>query len=454
MASPEVEELLDIILEHIHDGKVIPVIGEDLIRVEHDGRQVYFYPYIASKLAERLDLIKDLPQEPNLNDVIYAHLSRSRRRGEIHSRIRPILNEAKFCGLPEDLVRLAGIRRFNLFISLTFDSLLAEAIDKVRFGGDKRTQELGYCPGRPIDLPASPEDLVNPVVYHLLGKLSAQPDEYVLTDEDMLEFLYDMQRVDPPPLLRAALRENHLLFIGCTFSDWLARFFIRSVRRRRLSRDYAVMEALVNDVEHHSNLIAFLTHFSPGTRIVSCSPGEFVALLLSRYLPRADEIERRISWQTLPVMTDAQADKVFLSYATEDSNAARRLYDVLGSQGIEIWFDAVSLKGGDFWELQIERRIRDCSYFLPIISAHSAQRTEGFFRAEWRLAEKRSSRIMGGTPFIIPVVIDETPHDAKGIPDCLKEPQWVPLRNTEDYLSFSAHMKDLVREYRRKRRRL
>ena len=46
MVDAELDELLDIIVEHIDDGKVIPIIGEDLIRIEHDGRPVSLYPYL------------------------------------------------------------------------------------------------------------------------------------------------------------------------------------------------------------------------------------------------------------------------------------------------------------------------------------------------------------------------------------------------------------------------
>jgi hypothetical protein len=452
MANPEVEVLLEEILEHIADGKIIiPVIGEDLIRVEHDKRQVPLYSLIAGKLAERLD-VKDLPEEPTLSDVVYAPLNRARRRGEVHLGIQLILKGTKFRPLPRALLDLARIKPFNLFISLTFDPLLANAIDHVRFGGANRTEEIAYSTKRLVDLPCAPEELVDPVVYHLLGKFSAQPGEYVVTDEDMLEFLNHMQRVNPPPLLRNALGENHLLFIGCSHSDWLARFFIRIVRGRRLSQDHTAIEALVSDIEHHTNLIAFLTHFSPGTRIVSCPPSEFVTLLLSRYLPRADEIERRMSGRTRPLMTDVRAGVVFLSYAHEDYTAARRLHDFLVEQGIEVWFDEERLKPGDAWKYEIEQRLRDCSYFMPVISATSVQIQEGFFLREWALAKDRSLQVKEGRPFIIPVVIDDTSLAAEEVPEWLRNLDWIKLQGGEGNLAFSTRMRELVRNYHRRRR--
>ena len=44
----------------------------------------------------------------------------------------------------EPLKQLASITDFSLYLSTTFDDLLARAIDEVRFGGQPRTQRLAY----------------------------------------------------------------------------------------------------------------------------------------------------------------------------------------------------------------------------------------------------------------------------------------------------------------------
>jgi hypothetical protein len=43
--------------------------------------------------------------------------------------------------------------------------------------------------------------------------------------------------------------------------------------------------------------------------------------------------------------------------------------------------------------------------FLPLLSANTEQRTEGYFRLEWDEAAERSRRIQG-RKFIFPIVID------------------------------------------------
>ena len=37
---------------------------------------------------------------------------------------------------------------------------------------------------------------------------------------------------------------------------------------------------------------------------------------------------------------------VFLSYAREDTDAARRIADALGAFGVEVWLDQSELRGG------------------------------------------------------------------------------------------------------------
>lgn len=54
------------------------------------------------------------------------------------------------------------------------------------------------------------------------------------------------------------------------------------------------------------------------------------------------------SVQSRPMETPSHA--VFLSYATEDSEAAQRIAEALRGAGIEVWFDKSELRGGDAWD--------------------------------------------------------------------------------------------------------
>ena len=48
-------------------------------------------------------------------------------------------------------------------------------------------------------------------------------------------------------------------------------------------------------------------------------------------------------------MTAAENKAVFLSYASQDAEAVRRIAEALRTAGIEVWFDQSELVGGDAW---------------------------------------------------------------------------------------------------------
>ena len=75
MLDRSAEAFLDDLLEFVEDGKVVPIIGEELLRVRHDGNEIPLYRYIADKLAERLEIPAALlPTEPSLNAVVCHYL--------------------------------------------------------------------------------------------------------------------------------------------------------------------------------------------------------------------------------------------------------------------------------------------------------------------------------------------------------------------------------------------
>ena len=63
---------------------------------------------------------------------------------------------------------------------------------------------------------------------------------------------------------------------------------------------------------------------------------------------------------------------VFLSYASQDAEAAQKICEALRAAGIEGFLDKSELRGGDAWDQKIRREIRDCALFIPVISANTA----------------------------------------------------------------------------------
>ena len=122
---------------------------------------------------------------------------------------------------------------------------------------------------------------------------------------------------------------------------------------------------------------------------------------------------------------------VFLSYASQDAEAARRICDALRAAGVEVWFDQSELRGGDSWDAKIRKQIKECALFVPIISANTQARAEGYFRLEWKLAVDRSHLMADDAHFLLPVVIDDTRDATARVPDKFRDVQWVRL-NVKD----------------------
>ena len=104
-------------------------------------------------------------------------------------------------------------------------------------------------------------------------------------------------------------------------------------------------------------------------------------------------------------MSDA-TKAVFLSYAREDTEPAKRIADALRAFGVEVWFDQSELRGGDAWDTKIRNQIKTCALFVPVVSQRTEERSEGYFRREWKLAIDRTHDMAGGKSFIVPIVID------------------------------------------------
>ena len=121
------------------------------------------------------------------------------------------------------------------------------------------------------------------------------------------------------------------------------------------------------------------------------------------------------------------AKAIFLSYASQDADTAQRVCDALRAAGLEVWFDQSELRGGDAWDAAIRKQVKECALFVPLVSANTDARSEGYFRREWNLAVNRMLDMADDQAFLLPVVIDDTPEAAARVPDRFRERQWTRL---------------------------
>lgn len=142
--------------------------------------------------------------------------------------------------------------------------------------------------------------------------------------------------------------------------------------------------------------------------------------------------------------TPTRQAAVFLSYAREDADAARRIAEALRADSIEAWFDQNELQGGEAWDQKIRHQIRTCALLLPVVSANTQQRGEGYFRREWKFAAERTHDMAAGIPFLVPVVIDDTAEATALVPEEFLRVQWTRLPDGHATPGFVAQVRRLL----------
>jgi hypothetical protein len=439
----------DQLIELIDEGRVVPVVGKDLLRIPDKDQNALLYPYLAERLARYLDVSSDgLPDGGELNEVAGRYLAQGGVVEDIYSALKTISARAEGLSIPDPLLKLAEVRPFQLFVTTTFDSSLTRALNQVRFGGNTRTKVFAYSPTEVQDLPAGFKNDGRPVVYHLLGKVSAMPG-YAVTQEDFVEFFYSLHSdTRRPPLLFDELNRRSLLILGSRFGGWLTRFFMRMAKRQRLSTsgnpDFVVEDAVKRDaLSRDDDLVIFLKRFSRGTKIFEAGGAvEFV-----------DELHRR--WMARPAVEPGTAametGAVFLSYASEDCPAVENIKKALEAAGVEVFYDRDDLEAGESWEAKLLRNVRECSLFVPVISRQTLTARRRFFRTEWSLAidEARKASFFDEEVFLLPVLIDDLRQEEADVPVRFKAAQWYSLPAGRPTPEFVNRVKELYRKYQK-----
>lgn len=129
--------------------------------------------------------------------------------------------------------------------------------------------------------------------------------------------------------------------------------------------------------------------------------------------------------------------KVFISYAREDYETAKRLYDDLKAAGITPWMDKRDILIGQNWKLAVREAIKNSSFFLALISSHSVSK-KGFVQSELKMAIEILDELPQSDIFCLPIRLDECtpPHER------FKDIHWGDL-----FPSYEKGLKDIVRVF-------
>jgi hypothetical protein len=144
-----------------------------------------------------------------------------------------------------------------IFITTDPSSLLTQALESV--GKQPRVEFCRWNPqieSLPSIYDAEPNyrpSIEQPLVYHLFGRLG-EPDSIVLAEDDYFDYLIGVTSNNDliPPVVRRALTDTALLFLGFRLDAWDFRVLFRSIMNREGSgrrTNYAHVAAQVDPEE-------------------------------------------------------------------------------------------------------------------------------------------------------------------------------------------------------------
>ncbi len=263
----------------IQNGRCTPILGPGLTEPLIGSRQE-----IAQRWAKTYNYpmspydCEDLPQVAQylavnhsymfLCDELDQHL-----RQEILHRHRDNLPDGLDNSSLDDLITAAGTERWKqataephqvlarlplpIYITTDPSNLLGEALKAA--GKDPQielcrwNEDMAGIPSIYDDEPNYRPTKERPLVYHLFGQIQ-EPDSLVLTEDDYFDYLIGVTKDNDliPGVVRRALTDTALLFLGFRMDDWNFRVLFRSIMKRqggRRRRGYAHVAAQIDPEE-------------------------------------------------------------------------------------------------------------------------------------------------------------------------------------------------------------
>ena len=286
---------------------------------------------------------------------------------------------------------------FRLIVTSSHDPLLETALHKAR---KKPAVEYYNYRGRNKELLPTPT-IEEPLLFHLYGHVES-PSSVVLTETQLLDFLAALISKDPPlpkDLHAELANARRFLFLGFGLQQWYLRILLHVLKvLRGHSRAFAV-EALQKDTSSSAQDAIIFYSQNYKIDIQHDDVCAFVEELRSRFTPAEGP---------KPDEAESVGPEVFISYASENEEEARRVHHELKRGGLQPWLDKESLRGGDRWDDLIESTIKEVDYFVVLNSQELLEKTRNpsYVTKEIKVALRADDMRLGS--FIIPAKLDDS----------------------------------------------
>ncbi len=422
----------------ISNNWVVPVIGNDLSMVrlpknefmasgmanvfkdsaidEGDLIRINLYNYLAYKLWDLFGS-GEAPSAYTLNKVVLQLQKQNVLENDINNAIKSVITKLRDDEIFLDPYRmLARIPGFDTILTVNLDNFMERAFEAEGL-------HINESINSSIPLPAIDQDKRSdkalPRIFNLMGNIRGY--NYAVTEEQSLEYLYMLQNATDTMIkeLFEAIRDKAILLIGCSFPDWFMRFFIRIIAKEPykggIKTKYVACDRTLQDIElsyflqnNAIKIIRIGTHstLGPGEDKVYRNSIEFIDALNAEWFGQTSVTRNQARFK----------EKLFLSYSWDDKAVVERLKNEFEKHGVQVFFDDDELKTGDRFNEVIKKYIKDCDYFLPIISNNAIQdKSRYVYAKEWRTAIVLND--YKDESYLRPYIIDDTPPTDARIPE-------------------------------------
>lgn len=379
----------DELLEFVSEKNLTPILGEEMYKYADGDVVKPLDNYLAQKILDKNN-ITDFTTDSLTKAFDYLKIKEKIDATEIIESLRPIVKGINF-ELPL-LNEFLTISDLNYFINTTvYNNLLENQISKIR---NEQATSCNYSiQNQIVDFPVL-DKMDKPHIFNVFGSLLKTSDLVALSEEDLLEYAstFNSKMTDAINIM-SALKNNHLLFLGCTFPDWMERFAMRLLTNQPLHQWSSRKIILINDPgDSRVKDYAFLKNYR-GVVTFEGTVDEFVHELNSQWVKRNPNAIKKKS--------------IFLSYTREDEQAVLNLKAGLEESGkVVCWYDKHDLNPGVNWEQNIAYGLREADLFIPLISKNSLDHEDGYVQVEWVLGKNES---FFKENYLMPVVIDNGP---------------------------------------------
>jgi hypothetical protein len=383
------DELLDFIAEK----KLTPILGKEMYTFKDGDKHVPLDNYL-SKTILALQKISDYEAATLSEAVNYLEIEKKVKPMDILRKLKSVVKDIDF-DLPV-LSEFLSIKDLNYFINTAVYNNVLEK--KIFEGRRQKANSTNFSINEPFSDCPDIDKLTEPFVFNVFGSLLNNVDP-ALSEEDMLEYTgFFKEKMSGATNIVSALKNKNLLFLGCTFPDWMVRFALRLLSNEPL-HEWGTKRTIII-VNDPSDLRAEQNRFLKNYDVITYegSTATFVNELGSQWKKRNPG--------------DGKSRSIFLSYTRADMQAVENLKKGIEQLGnITCWYDKRELEPGDDWREKIVVNIRKADLFMPLISQNSLEHEDGYVQKEWmqgtnewifRNADKKADK------YLIPVVIDDS----------------------------------------------